>query len=174
MSIGELCDAAVTVSDNTAGNLLLEALGGPAGLTAFARSIGDPVTRLDRIEPELNEGVPGDPRDTTSPLAMAGNLRKLVLGDALSAAGRAQLESWLVANTTGGSRLRAGFPSDWRVGDKTGSADGITNDVAIAWRAGAEPLVVSVYYAESRGTANERNAVLSAAGEVAATLAAAA
>lgn len=171
MTMGELCDAAVTVSDNTAGNLLLDALGGPAGLTAFARSMGDAVTRLDRREPELNEGIPGDPRDTTTPLAMAGNLRTLVLDDALSTAARVQLEAWLVANTTGDRRLRAGLPSGWRVGDKTGSAGGITNDIAIAWPPGAAPLVVSAYYAESRGSAEERNAVIAAVGEVTAALA---
>jgi beta-lactamase class A len=151
----------VTVSDNTAGNLLLASFGGPAGLTRYARSLGDEATRLDRIELELNEATPGDPRDTTTPAAMTENLRRLVLGDALSAASRGKLTHWLVGNTTGGSRLRAGFPRGWRVGDKTGSGNhGVTNDVAIAWPPDGQPLIVSAYYAESPADASARNAVL--------------
>ena len=95
MTLAELCDAAITLSDNTAGNLLLSAIGGPEGLTAFSRTLGDTVTRLDRIETELNEAAPGDPRDTTTPAAMAADIRALVLGDALSAASREQLKAWL-------------------------------------------------------------------------------
>jgi len=101
MSIEELCAAAMTISDNTAANLLVASLGGPAGLTSFARLLGDRVTRLDRIEPDLNEGAPDDPRDTTSPAAMASNLRALGLGDALSAESRKRLVGWLLGNTTG-------------------------------------------------------------------------
>ena len=107
------------MSDNTAGNLLLANLGGPAGLTAFARSLGDRTSRLDRIEPELNEALPGDPRDTTSPAAMLENIRFLVLGDALAPSSRQQLTAWLAGNKTGDTRLRARLPKDWRVGDKT-------------------------------------------------------
>ena len=110
----------MVISDNTAGNLLLANLGGPAGLTAFARSLGDQTTRLDRIEPELNEALPGDPRDTTSPAAMLENIRLFVLGNALSPASRRQLTVWLLGNKTGGTRLRARLPDGWRVGDKTG------------------------------------------------------
>ena len=112
MSLAELCEAAMTASDNTAGNLLLANLGGPAGLTAYARSLGDTVTRLDRIEPELNEALPGDPRDTTTPAAMLANLHTLALANALSAKSRDQLVQWLVGNKTGDTRLRAGLPAD--------------------------------------------------------------
>jgi beta-lactamase class A len=161
MTLEELCHAAVTVSDNTAGNLLLASFGGPAGLTKYARSLGDEATRLDRNEVELNEATPGDVRDTTTPAAMTGNVRRLILGDALSAASRAKLTDWLVGNTTGDSRLRAGFPKGWRVGDKTGSGDhGVTNDVAIAWPPERQPLIVAAYYAESLADDKARNAVL--------------
>jgi beta-lactamase class A len=161
MTLEELCHAAVTVSDNTAANLLLASFGGPSGLTEYARSLGDEVTRLDRTEVELNEATPGDPRDTTTPAAMTRNVRRLVLGDALSAASRAKLTDWLVGNTTGDSRLRAGFPKGWRIGDKTGSGNhGVTNDVAIAWPPERQPIIVSAYYAESPANGDARNAVL--------------
>lgn len=134
MTLEELCAAAMTLSDNTAGNLVLERVGGPSGLTAYARAIGDPVTRLDRTETALNEATPGDPRDTTTPGAMAADLRALVLGRALSQRSRAQMTAWLLSNRTGGAKLRAGVPADWRVGDRTGAGDrGTMNDVAVIW-----------------------------------------
>jgi beta-lactamase class A len=118
MTLGELCDAAVTRSDNTAGNLLLEELGGPTGLTAFMRRLGDITSRLDRWEPALNAATPGDPRDTTTPAAMAANFHALLLGPALSQASRDQLARWLMGSRTGGGKLRAGLPPAWPVGDK--------------------------------------------------------
>src|SRR6187399_2891703 len=135
MTLAEICDAAVTLSDNTAANLLLAAIGGPPGLTAYVRGLGDEVTRLDRNEPSLNEALPDDPRDTTTPNAMASSLEALILGTAaLSAASREQLTAWLLANKTGDTRLRAGLAKDWRVGDKTGSgARGTANDIAVIW-----------------------------------------
>jgi beta-lactamase class A len=161
MTVEELCDAAITLSDNTASNLLLASFGGPAALTAFARSLGDGMTRLDRIEPDLNEATPGDPRDTTTPDAMADHLRRIVLGDALSRESRERLTAWLVGNKTGDQRLRAGFPKGWRVGDKTGTGDhGVTNDVGIAWPPGRPPLVVAAYYADSSASLDERSRVL--------------
>jgi beta-lactamase class A len=165
MTLAELCEAAITLSDNTAGNLLLASVGGPAALTAYLRSIGDAVTRLDRIETDLNEATPGDPRDTTTPAAMLETVRRVVVGDALgdvlSAASRERLTSWLVANRTGDARLRAGFPKDWRVGDKTGSGNhAATNDVAVVWPPGRPPLVVAVYYAESSASDGARNGIL--------------
>jgi beta-lactamase class A len=146
LSLGALAEAAVTLSDNTAANVLLRRLGGPATLTAFARRLGDPVTRLDRTEPELNENAPGDPRDTTSPRAMAGSLREALLGTTLTPASRQQLLAWLRACRTGGRRLRAGLPEGWTVGDKTGTGSrGAVNDVAIAHPAGGAPLVLTAY-----------------------------
>ncbi|WP_029355943.1 class A beta-lactamase [Bosea sp. 117] len=164
MTLDALCEAAVTLSDNTAGNLLLKAIGGPAGLTAYARSLGDRLTRLDRWETALNEAAPGDERDTTTPAAMAGNLRRLVLGDALQPASRARLTGWLVGNKTGDTRLRAGVPGDWRVGDKTGTGEnGTANDVGIAWPPRRAPLVVAIYLTQSRGDAASRNAAIAEA-----------
>jgi beta-lactamase class A len=165
MSLDELCEAAMIVSDNTAGNLLLDALGGPAGLTAFARSLGDSVTRLDRIEPDLNEALPDDPRDTTSPVAMLANLRGLVLGDVLSVQSRTRLTGWLVGNKTGDTRLRAGLPKGWRVGDKTGAGDhGTTNDVGVIWPGERQPVLVATYLTGTSASPAERNATLAAVG----------
>ena len=169
LTVGEICDAAVTLSDNTAGNLLLDSFGGPAGLTAFMRSLGDGVSRLDRWETELNEAAPGDPRDTTTPVAMLGILRETVLGTVLSAPSRGQLAAWRVANKTGDKRLRAGVPGGWRVGDKTGTgANNATNDIAVIWPPGRAPVVVAAYYAEARASDDERSAVLAEVGRLAA------
>jgi beta-lactamase class A len=160
MTMAEICDAAVGLSDNTAGNLQLASFGGPAGLTAWLRSIGDEVTRLDRTEPTLNEAKPGDLRDTTTPNAVAETLRKLLVGDALKPASRQQLADWLVASKVGDNRLRAGLPKDWRAGDKTGTNDvGCANDVAITWPPGRAPLIIASYLDHAGGTAKERDAV---------------
>jgi beta-lactamase class A len=164
MSMAELCEAAITHSDNTAANLLVGSLGGPARITAFARTLGDPVTRLDRVEPGLNEGRPGDVQDTTTPQAMAANLQSLVLGKVLSLASRDQLINWLVGNKTGDARLRAGLPAGWRVGDKTGGGDGTTNDVAVIWPPQGAPIIVSVYLTEVSGSGDLRNATIAAVG----------
>ncbi len=161
MTLAELCKAAITRSDNTAGNLLLESLGGPVGVTDFARSLGDSVTRLDRWETALNEATPGDPRDTTTPAAMAANLQTLVLGNHLSPASREQLTAWLVANRTGDAKLRAGLPGTWRVGDKTGGGDhGTMNEVAVIWPPGRNPLIVSIYITETDAPFDTRNAAI--------------
>jgi beta-lactamase class A len=171
MTLGEICEAALTLSDNTAGNIMLESFGGPPELTRFARSLGDGETRLDRIETALNEATPGDPRDTTTPAAMAENLRKIVLGDALSAPSRDQMTAWMVANKTGDKRLRAGIPRDWRVGDKTGSGGNAqTNDIAVIWPPGRAPLVATVYFAQSPAPDDARNAVLAQVGRLAAAM----
>ncbi len=171
MSLAELCHATITLSDNTAGNLLLASFGGPAGLTAFARSLGDGVTRLDRWETELNEAVPGDPRDTTSPAAMLDDMRSLLLGDALSPASRKLLADWLIATTTGDRRIRGGLPKGWRAGDKTGtSGKGETNDIAIVWPPGRAPLLVTAYHAESTAPQETNNSVIAEVGRIAADL----
>ena len=168
MSMAEICDAAVTLSDNTAGNLMLASFGGPAGLTAYARSLGDRVTRLDRIETELNEAKPGDPRDTTTPVAMLGTMQRLLIEDALSASSRDRLIGWLLASKTGARRLRAGLPADWRVGDKTGSGNnGTANDVAIALPPGRAPILIAAYYTESTIADDARNTVIAEAGRLA-------
>jgi beta-lactamase class A len=167
MTIRELCDAAVRYSDNAAGNLLLADVGGPAGITAFARSLGDDVTRLDRTEPELNTAVPGDERDTTTPRAIAGSFRTLVLGDHLDPADRTLFTEWLVGNTTGDERIRAGMPAGWRVGDKTGTGSyGTANDVAIVWPPGAAPIALAVLTSRATEDATRDNALLAQAAAV--------
>ncbi len=149
MTVAALAQAAVTVSDNTAANLLLARIGGPAGLTAFMRSAGDTVTRLDRDEPTLNENAPGDPRDTTTPRAMATLMRQLLCRGTLSAASRERLLGWMRACETGKDRLRAGLPAGWTVGDKTGTGPRCAvNDVAIAWPPGRAPILVAAYLSD--------------------------
>jgi beta-lactamase class A len=143
MTLDELCRAAVQVSDNTAGNLLLKTIGGPSAITTFARSIGDPSSRLDRWETALNSAVPGDPRDTSTPEALGGGYRDLLVGDALAPAQRQQLGDWMRANET--SSMRAGLPPGWTTADKTGSGDyGSTNDVGIAFGPSGERLLLAM------------------------------
>jgi beta-lactamase class A len=145
MTIRELCDAAVRYSDGTAGNLLLREIGGPGELTAFVRSLGDAVFRMDRTEPDITEAIPGDPRDTTSPRAFASTLRTLILGDALRPDAAHILIDLMIRNTTGNARIRAGVPPRWLVADKTGSGDyGTANDIAVLWPTAAPPLVVAI------------------------------
>jgi beta-lactamase class A len=162
MTIEQCGEAAVSLSDNTAANLLLEIQGGPEGFTRFLRANGDGVTRLDRNEPTLNENLPADPRDTTTPDAMARELQRFLLTDTvLHDAYREMLIGWMIASPTGGERLRAGLPSDWRVGDKTGTstaANNATNDVAIAWPPARAPIVIAAYLSDSIVDAAARNA----------------
>lgn len=150
LTVDVLAQAAVTVSDNTAANLLLAKIGDPAGLTQFVRSLGDSVTRLDRDEPTLNSNDPGDPRDTTSPRAMVGLAKQILCGDVLSSSSRERLLGWLRSSGTGKNRLRAGLPRDWVVGDKTGSGSrGAINDVAIAVPEGRAPVLIASYMSGS-------------------------
>ena len=162
MTSTELRDAAVTLSDNTAANLLLATIGGPAGLTSFARSLDDQFTRLDRNEPTLNEALPDDPRDTTTPNAMASTLQTLILGTkALSAPSREQLTAWLIRNKTGDTRLRAGFAKNWRIGDKTGTgARGTSNDIGVVWPSNTPPVVITTYLTGATVSATQQNATL--------------
>ncbi len=158
MPLADICEAALTLSDNTAGNLMLKSVGGPAGLTQFARSIGDTVPRLDRMETALKEALPGDVRDTTSPRAMAHDIQNLVLGRILSHASKATLIGWLRANKTSDRRFRAAVPKDWIVGDKTGSGDrGSTNDVGIVWPPTRKPLIVAVYLTNTAASPDHCN-----------------
>lgn len=162
LTVADLCEAVMLVSDNAAANLLLGRIGGPEGWTAFVRSTGDTVSRLDRTETELNTNLPGDPRDTTSPSAMADTLRNLVLGDVLEVRSRARMVGWMVKCKTGRDRLRGGLPSGYRAGDKTGtSGNGAANDIAIVWPPGRRaPWVIAAYYDLEASTGPERNAVL--------------
>ncbi|MGW5438769.1 class A beta-lactamase [Nocardia asteroides] len=164
MTVTALCDAAITQSDNTAGNLLLRLLGGPEGFTAFLRTLGDQVSRLDRWEPELNTAVPGDERDTTTAAALAADYRALVVGTALAEPERAQLAAWLKASRTGAKRIKAGLPADWTVGDKTGTpAYGSALDVAVAWPPGRAPLVLAVLTTRTEKDADPVNELVAEA-----------
>ena len=147
MTVRALAEAAQKQSDNTAANLLMKQLGGPAGLTQFCRRHGDSITRIDRLEPAMNEFKAGDPRDTTSPYAIATLVEKIVTGVVLTPTSRAQLIDWMLATKTGLKRIRAGVPTNWRVGDKTGTGmPGKYNDVAVCWPPRQPPLIIAVYY----------------------------
>ena len=165
MTLGELCEATITVSDNTAGNLILGAIDGPPGLTRFMRSIGDEVTRLDRMETDLNEGVPGDLRDTTTPNAMARAIESLVLGDVLTASSRAQLEAWLRGDTVADALFRSGIPTNWEIGDKTGAGGyGSRSIAAIMWPPSDNPIIATVYITETEASFEDRNAAIAQIG----------
>jgi beta-lactamase class A len=167
MTLGALCAAAIQQSDNTAGNLLLDSIGGPAGLTNFARSIGDEMTRLDRNEPELNSAVPGDERDTTTPQTMCADMQRLLLGNVLSESSRHQLEDWLRHNQTGALTIRAAIPKTWSVGDKTGrGANGVASDIAIIHPPGRAPIVIAIYSIGSTAPADDRTAAIAEAARV--------
>lgn len=175
MTIRDLCDAAVRYSDGTAGNLLLRDMGGPAELTAYLRGLGDPVTRMDRIEPAITEATPGDPRDTSSPRALGTDYQRIVLGDALPEDKRAFLRDLLERNATGAGavRVRAGVPQDWKVADKTGTGEyGTLNDIAIVWPPDRAPLVLSLMSSKATADAEYDQTLLAeAAAYVASTLA---
>ena len=167
MTVAALCHAILTRSDNTAANLLLETIGGPAGITSFSRSLGDTVTRLDRTETSLNGSLIGDPRDTTSPTAMAGDLQSVLLGNVLTRHSRNQLTRWMEANLTGFDRLRAKLPASWRAADKTGAnGEHTSNDIAILWPTGQLPIVVTAYITQCTGPEGKRAAILAKIGEL--------
>jgi beta-lactamase class A len=168
MTIAELCEAAVTVSDSTAANLLLTSFGGPTALTAYLRSLGDPVTRLDRMELDLNIVKPGDSRDTTSPAAMVQTLRRLLLEDALSDSSRARLTTWMIeAKDAATHRLRVGLPAGWRIANKPGTWKGITtNDIGVIWPPHRDPVVVAAYLAGASTPVPTQEAILADVGHV--------
>lgn len=164
MTISELCAATIQYSDNAAANFLMEELNGPAAVTAFARSIGNNEFRLDRWETELNTAIPGDTRDTATPKSMAYSLLKLSLQDGLGESQRQQLNEWLIGNTTGASRIRAGIPAGWLVGDKTGGGSyGTSNDIAVIWPLNRAPVIISIYTTQNEENAVARNDVIASA-----------
>jgi beta-lactamase class A len=168
MTLAELCDAAVRSSDNTAFDLLLRELGGPEGLDAALEAVGDDVTQVSRTEPELNSAVPGDPRDTTTPRALATTLRTYAVdGAGIAGEDREQLADWLRRNTTGDALVRAGVPDDWTVGDKTGSgAYGTRNDVAVLTPPGRAPIVLAVMSSRAAQDADHDDALIAGAAAV--------
>lgn len=166
ISLSDCAKAAAQTSDNAAANLVLAAIGGPKGFTDFIRTSGDSVTRLDRTEPELNENIPGDPRDTTTPVAMAWLMQKLLAGNAVPADHKDMLKDWMIGSKTGANRIRAGLPKGWPVGNKTGTAPGGTayNDIAIIWPStaefGASPVILTVYTDRPTASAKKVNAAI--------------
>jgi beta-lactamase class A len=165
MSVADMCEAAVELSDNTCANALLARIGGPSALTAFWRSIGDAISRLDHNEPELNRSPPGDPHDTTTPAAMAGNLRNLILGKALSPNSRERLTGWMLGCKTGDNRLRAGLPKGWRIGDKTGNnGKDASGDIAVTWSPRGEPVLICAYTRGGAPTPHQVDAVFAGIG----------
>jgi beta-lactamase class A len=167
MSLADMCQAAIEYSDNTAANAILAAIGDPGGWTRFVRSLGDAKSRLDRNEPTLNTAIPGDPRDTAVPAAMASDLKHVLLGDALSPASRERLTGWMVDCKTGLARLRAGLPAGWRVADKTGTGENATsNDIAVAWSPRG-PIVITCYLTGARAaSADARDAAIADVGRL--------
>ena len=161
LTVAQLAEAAITRSDNTAANQLLHLVGGPSAITGFARSLGDTATRLDRWEPELNSAIPGDPRDTTSPRAIAQTYARLVLGDALSRTSRDQLVTWMLANQSTATRFGAGVPAGWRLADKTcGGAYATRNDVGVTWTRDGAPIVIAALTRSDDPTAEPIDAAL--------------
>jgi beta-lactamase class A len=168
MTLGELCAAAVRQSDNTAANLLFDQLGGPKGLDAVLAKMGDNVTKMERREPQLSRWTPGTTRDTTTPRALAEDLRAFVLGDALGKGERKQLTEWLRTNTTGDELIRAGVPKGWTVGDKTGTGSyyGARDDIAVVWRPDAAPLVIAIMSHRSEKDAEPDDKLIAKAASV--------
>ncbi|GAA5130990.1 class A beta-lactamase [Alloalcanivorax gelatiniphagus] len=166
MTLAALCEATITLSDNTAANLVLNAIDGPAGLTAFLRGTGDTVTRLDRYETELNEGTPGDLRDTTTPDAMLDTLYTLLFGEVLSADSRRQLLDWMKADRVADDLLRAGVPDNWTVADKTGAGGhGSRSIIAVMWPPQRGPVLAAIYLTEADASMDQRNAAIAEIGK---------
>lgn len=165
MTIAELCEATITLSDNTAGNLILESIGGPKAFTDYMRTIGDDTSRLDRWETDLNEGTPGDKRDTTTPRAAAASLNRLLLGQILSVSSREQLTTWMENDKVADALLRSALPEDWRIADKTGAGGhGARSIIAVIWPPAREPLVISIYVTENDASFAERNQAIAEIG----------
>ena len=168
MSLEALCAAAVEQSDNTAGNLLLDAVGGPKGVTEFARTLGDKVTRLDRKEPELNNAAPNDERDTTTPAMMCHDLKLLFTSDVLTTTSRSRLEQWMQQSQTGLQMIRIAAPAGAAVADKTGrSSNGATNDIAVVRPRNGEPIFLAIYTIDANDSPDARNTVVAEAAKIA-------
>lgn len=170
MPFSSLCEAAVGVSDNTAANLLLRETGGPGALTAWMRANGDTAFDLSANEPRLNLSRYDEHQNTSTPRAMAGSYCRLAVGDVLSPMSRKLLTDWLVGGTTGNKRIRAGLPSGWIAGDKTGTYDGnwfSAIDIAIAWPPGAAPYVIAAFLTDTPNVGLAERAIVEVARSVA-------
>ncbi|WP_208630841.1 class A beta-lactamase [Ralstonia insidiosa] len=166
-SNAQLCEAAVSYSDNTAANKVLEKIGGVDGFNGFMRSIGDQKTRLDRKEPELNEGTPGDPRDTTTPVAAVRSLDQIFFSDHLSRSSKSELKTWMVNDKVAADLLRKSLPAGWDIADKTGAGGyGSRSIVAVVYPRGKKPLLVSIYITQTKATLGESNAAIARMGAI--------
>ncbi|MGY0216369.1 class A beta-lactamase [Endozoicomonadaceae bacterium StTr2] len=158
LSLREVCSATMLTSDNTAANIVLNAVGGPAAVTTFFQAAGDNTSRLDRFEPQLNEGVPGDERDTTTPNAIAHTLNTLLFGNVLSTDSRQQLKAWMVNNQVTGNLLRSVLPEGWRIADRSGAGGyGTRNITAVVWPQDQPPVIISIYLSQTQASFAERN-----------------
>ena len=167
MTLGALCQAAVSYSDNTAANLAFDAIGGSTGFNAFMRSLGDEQTRLDRKEPDLNEATPGDLRDTTTPKAIVHSLKKALLDDGLSALSQAALKQWMLDDQVASALLRAALPANWRIADKTGAGGyGSRSIIAVIWPPSQQPLVVAIYITQTTAPMTDSNKAVARIGAV--------
>ncbi len=166
MTLGDLCAAAVQWSDNTAANLILTSLGGPEHVTAFIRSLGDEVTRLDRNEPSLNVVAPGDVRDTATPSSMVQLLSTVLFGQVLSSESRSRLEGWMLDAKVGEHRIPAGLPPSWRIAHKTGTWSNQTNDVGVIWPADRAPILIAAFYTRDGTPQEHRESVLCDVGRI--------
>lgn len=165
-SLQQACSTTLATSDNTAANIVLEGIGGPAAFTKFMRSVGDEVTRLDRIEPFLNEAAKGDPRDTTTPVAMVKSLDRLLYGDALSVSSKQQLTQWMKNNRVSDSLLRSVLPAGWQIADKSGAGGhGSRAIVGSVWRENRAPILVSIYITQSEAPFKQRNQAIAEIGD---------
>lgn len=167
ITLSESCAATMHTSDNTAANIVLEAIGGPSELTKFIRSVGDEVSRLDRLEPELNEAKPGDIRDTTSPVAIAETINELLYGKTLSKSSQLQLKDWMINNQVSGNLLRSVLPADWKIADRSGAGGyGSRSITAVVWSESHAPKIISIYIADTNASFQQRNDAIVKIGKV--------
>ena len=167
MSVADLSSATIQYSDNTTANLLLKSIGGPKAFNRYMHTLGDRITRLDRYEPEINTNIPLDPRDTTTPSAITNTMYKLLVGNELSPNSKELLLEWLIGNTTGNKKLRAGINPNWKVGDKTGSGEnGASSDVAIVWPTDSKPWLIAVYYTDTKSSPEQHSVVIAKVGKI--------
>nr|WP_312777792.1 class A beta-lactamase [Pseudescherichia sp.] len=166
ITLHTLCSAAVSYSDNTAGNSILTYLGGPDAITRFMRESGDDVTRLDRTEPTLNEATPGDERDTSTPERMASGLHTLLATPRLTAPHREMLEKWMRDDKVADNLLRAALPEGWAIADKTGAGGyGSRAIIAAVYPKGAQPVYMAIYITQTDAEMKMSDGVIKRIGE---------
>ena len=158
VTLNQACQAAMYMSDNTAANIIIKSVGGTQSITDFVRYLGDKKTRLDRIEPDLNEGALNDPRDSTTPNAISNTLNKLLFSSVLSDASKYQLKEWMIKNQVTGSLLRSVLPNEWDIADRSGAGGfGARSITALVWSKHQPPLIISIYIAQTKASMDERN-----------------